>query len=284
MKRIRLHHCSANPAIADCGIKLQPLEGVYTWNEVDCRNCLKNRYDAEWFWEQVDKTGDCWIWKGVIEPSEGYGVRTIKRRRYLAHRLAYEFANGPIPNDLQIDHSCHNADLVCKGGRTCLHRRCVNPAHLELASINKNVLSGKGNAATNARKTHCIHGHPLSGDNLRQQLGKSPRRACRKCARDWVKADYHKRAAALTEAGEETETPLDMLLFCPRCGAQHIDAPDERTPDWTNPPHKTHLCHECKHLFRPSDKPTNGVATIKSKRLAETGYFKEVTEAGEGKK
>lgn len=83
------------------------------------------------------------------------------------------------------------------------------------------------------------------------------------------------------EAGEGAEMPLDILLFCPHCGTQHIDAPDDRTPDWTNPPHKTHLCHECKHLFRPSDKPTNGVATIKSKSLVETGYFKELTEAGE---
>lgn len=36
-------------------------------------------------------------------------------------------------------------------------------------------------------------------------------------------------------------TPIDMVLYCPKCGLQHLDAPDERTPDWTNPPH----CGDC---------------------------------------
>jgi len=65
-----------------------------------------------------------------------------------------------------------------------------------------------------------------------------------------------------------------MLLFCPRCGLQHIDAPepaheyiDNRAvavtgSDWDNPPHRTHLCQGCGHTLRPSDVPTNGVAAI----------------------
>lgn len=76
-------------------------------------------------------------------------------------------------------------------------------------------------------------------------------------------------AAALAKRVEELEQelaalrrPVDMLLFCPVCSAQHIDAPDERTPDWSNPPHKSHLCHACGHVWRPCDRPTNGVATL----------------------
>ena len=71
---------------------------------------------------------------------------------------------------------------------------------------------------------------------------------------------------------------VDMILFCPACGMQHIDAPGDLEqpphPDgphescvgtWTNPPHRSHLCHGCGHIWRPSDTHTNGVAEIRSK-------------------
>ncbi|KWI90146.1 hypothetical protein WM08_14900 [Burkholderia ubonensis] len=70
-----------------------------------------------------------------------------------------------------------------------------------------------------------------------------------------------------------------MLLFCPRCGAQHIDAPetklddqDDRVPvtTWTNPPHRSHLCHACGTIWRPSDVPTNGVAALQTRGKADT--------------
>jgi len=69
----------------------------------------------------------------------------------------------------------------------------------------------------------------------------------------------------LTAALRDSLAPIDMVLFCPKCGVQHIDAPDERTPDWTNPPHKSHLCHGCGFIWRPADVPTNGVAATKTK-------------------
>jgi len=63
--------------------------------------------------------------------------------------------------------------------------------------------------------------------------------------------------------------PIDMILHCPVCGTQHIDAPE---PDngWTNPPHKSHLCHSCKTVWRPADVPTNGVKEIKTRGEADT--------------
>lgn len=33
--------------------------------------------------------------------------------------------------------------------------------------------------------------------------------------------------------------PLDMVLHCPKCGLQHVDAPE--LPEWTNPVHSSHL-------------------------------------------
>jgi len=75
------------------------------------------------------------------------------------------------------------------------------------------------------------------------------------------------------------QTPIDMILHCPKCHQQHIDAPDElrsgveifknpQTKDilrWTNPPHRSHLCAYCGHIWRPADVCTNGVATIKTR-------------------
>jgi hypothetical protein len=69
--------------------------------------------------------------------------------------------------------------------------------------------------------------------------------------------------------------PIDMILHCPKCGVQHIDAPEPHDPfpafgpgmdreKWTNPPHRSHLCHACGFIWRPADVATNGVAKIKT--------------------
>lgn len=65
--------------------------------------------------------------------------------------------------------------------------------------------------------------------------------------------------------------PIDMVLHCPTCGMQHIDAPEEHSAvlprnygHWSNPPHRSHLCHGCGHIWRPADVPTNGVAAVKT--------------------
>jgi len=80
-------------------------------------------------------------------------------------------------------------------------------------------------------------------------------------------------------AGSDAK-PIDMLLFCPECGEQHVDAPEEYERDeglsvrmdvhWTNPPHRSHLCHACECIWRPSDVATNGVAKIATRGKADT--------------
>jgi hypothetical protein len=65
--------------------------------------------------------------------------------------------------------------------------------------------------------------------------------------------------------------PVDMILHCPACHLQHVDAPDERTPDWKNEPHRSHLCHGCGFIWRPADVPTNGVKAIATKGEADSG-------------
>jgi len=83
---------------------------------------------------KIDVTPGCWLWTAVVTPN-GYGqIGTDEsgqwRMRY-AHRVAYALYVGPIPQGLHLDHLCHTNDKSCKAGSKCLHRRCVNPEHLE---------------------------------------------------------------------------------------------------------------------------------------------------------
>lgn len=48
-------------------------------------------------------------------------------------------------------------------------------------------------------------------------------------------------------------TPL--ILLCPECEVSHIDR-----AEWAERPHKTHLCENCGHEWRPFEVPTVGVA------------------------
>jgi hypothetical protein len=121
------------------------------------------------FWAKVDKTDGCWLWTGALYRN-GYGQFGAAWREssnWLAHRFAYEALVGPIPDGLHLDHV---------KDRGCTSRACVNPAHLEPVPPRVNVQRGEP-----ATKTHCVNGHPLSGENLYR--GPDGRRQCRTCRR-----------------------------------------------------------------------------------------------------
>src|ERR1700719_1246197 len=82
------------------------------------------------FISKVTFTEGCWLWTAALD-RYGYGHFSVRPRHYKAYRWFYEMVNGPIAPGLTLDHVCHNRDSSCKGGRTCAHRRCVNPDHLE---------------------------------------------------------------------------------------------------------------------------------------------------------
>jgi hypothetical protein len=73
-----------------------------------------------------------------------------------------------------------------------------------------------------------------------------------------------------TDALTADSAPLDMVLHCPACGLQHIDAAESAEAPWTNPPHRSHLCHGCGHVWRPADVPTNGVVAVKTRGTKDT--------------
>ena len=115
--------------------------------------------------DKID-VADCWQWTGVTTRL-GYGSVSVDGITKSAHRVVYEALVGPVPPECGLDHLCRN-------------RSCVNPDHLEPTTHRENVLRGEGIAAKNARKTHCIVGHPFTGDNL---IIRGNGRQCRECGR-----------------------------------------------------------------------------------------------------
>lgn len=118
------------------------------------------------FWKRVDRRGpdECWLWIGTINPHPifgGYGVMPMgERGKHMpAHRFAYEFLVGPIPDGLEIDHTCHNGSGCTARGPECLHKRCVNPRHLEPVTHAENIR--RGNKTGLPPGEFCGNGHPL---------------------------------------------------------------------------------------------------------------------------
>ena len=79
---------------------------------------IRKRFEA-----RVTKAGpdECWLWK--LKPgAAGYGQLSMGRGHNpaLAHRVAWELTNGPIPDGLLVRQKCGI-------------RLCCNPAHLFLA-------------------------------------------------------------------------------------------------------------------------------------------------------
>jgi hypothetical protein len=122
---------------------------------------------------QVEGDG-CWSWLGT-KNSDGYGVVRVDGRPMRGvHRVMYEAMRGEIPSGLQLDHLCRV-------------RHCVNPDHLEPVTGRENSLRGEGPSAMNARKTICVRGHALTGDNL-IAFANPRRRGCKTCHRERERA------------------------------------------------------------------------------------------------
>lgn len=87
------------------------------------------------FEAKVDRSGGpdaCHPWLAALDPNTGYGRFNINGRTRLAHAVAWEFVNGPVPPGRELDHECHNRAVragLCHPG-LCPHRLCCNERHL----------------------------------------------------------------------------------------------------------------------------------------------------------
>ena len=130
----------------------------------------------------TDRTGECWLWTGRLN-RDGYADIKLAGRRQMAHRVSYELLVGPIPAGLEIDHTCHTRDRSCPGGKPCIHRRCVNPAHLEPVTFGENA-----RRSSPAQKDACINGHAYTPENTYRRPGRGEgQRDCRACIRERVR-------------------------------------------------------------------------------------------------
>jgi hypothetical protein len=153
------------------------------------------------FWDKVAPCpmSGCWLWTDRLERN-GYARIAVgkPRRRFLAHRLAYE-AIEPIPAGLHIDHLCRV-------------RSCVNPAHLEAVTPRTNVLRGVGITAANVVKTECDNGHTFDDVNTRF---KGSHRSCRICRRADDKRKYEAQKAA--GVCVDCSRPTSGFVRCAEC-------------------------------------------------------------------
>lgn len=111
---------------------------------------------------ELDILSGCWLWKGCIT-KKGYGLFKFNNVSLGAHRFSYQYWNGDIPKQLQIDHLCRT-------------RNCVNPEHLEVISIKENIRRG---ISYNQELTYCKNGHKFTKENTMIRL--TGGRMCRSC-------------------------------------------------------------------------------------------------------
>lgn len=109
--------------------------------------------ERERFLASVQKIpGGCWLWTQSLHPT-GYGLFRCgsmsdgTRRRERAHRASYRLFVGPIPDGMDILHSC---DV----------RRCVNPAHLRPGTAHENMQDARRKNRLAIGERH--HGATLS--------------------------------------------------------------------------------------------------------------------------
>lgn len=114
----------------------------------------------ERFEMRFEKTDGCWLWTGY-PGNHGYGTIKLKGKVLLAHRVAWELENGPISDDLTVDHLCAN-------------KLCVRVSHMELVSRSEN----SRREGVRARKPTCPKGH------AEFTIRSNGKRSCRACQRD----------------------------------------------------------------------------------------------------
>lgn len=135
----------------------------------------------------------CWWYPGALT-SKGYATTRIGwpiTKGMTVHRLSWIYYKGDIPENMVIDHLCHNPK-VCAGGNNCEHRRCVNPDHLALVTSANN---SKRTSRIIKLRDYCDNGHSLENNIYQYTTKQGVRMACHTCKKEQSKISQRKYRA-----------------------------------------------------------------------------------------
>lgn len=132
----------------------------------------KTRPILERFWEKVERTPNCWLWKGFRDKN-GRASFYMDGQPRSASRISFMLTYGSIPFGKFVLHKC---DVPF----------CVNPTHLELGNQSMNMKQ----AVTRHRskwytKKSCKKGHEYNLQNTKYGFRRGWRdRVCLLCRRE----------------------------------------------------------------------------------------------------
>jgi hypothetical protein len=136
----------------------------------------------------INHLSGCIEWLGIKKKGYGYlkGIR--------AHRYAWQFYCGDIPEKMCVCHKCDNPS-------------CVNPDHLFLGTHDENMADKvKKFRSPNTKRRRCKNGHPFIGKNI-MTINRSDGRVERICKPCRYK---YKRQHEAINGRKRYEKPTDL--------------------------------------------------------------------------